>query len=84
MTITELVATYLDSHPNNNCRCNGENCTDSKSTVRIIPLDDSVNVHLCESCYLVELGISTDRELDGLERILPDLPFSIYPNYLGE
>jgi len=84
MTITELVANYLDSHPTNNCRCNGEHCSESDSKVRIIPLDDSINVHLCESCYLVELGISLDRELEGLERILPDLPFCIYPLYFGE
>lgn len=79
MTLTELVKVYSETHPNNNLLCDGEHCTDSNSKVRIIPLDDSCNVHLCESCYNHELGYNQDRELDGLERILPDLPFIIYP-----
>lgn len=84
MTLSEVIENYLSSHPTNNPRCNGEHCKCSDSKVRIIPLDDSVNVNLCSACYSVELAISQDRELEGLERILPELPFEVYPVYFGE
>ena len=79
MTEKQLVSTYCDNHPTNNNRCDGEHCTIPNSIVRIIPLDDSYNVHLCQSCYKHELTYNEDLELDGLERILPDLPFCVYP-----
>ena len=84
MTIQELIEVYNELHPTNNPNCDGEHCTDSNSKIRIIPLYDSCNVHLCESCYNDELGYNTDRELEGLERVLPDLPFTVYPIYFGE
>lgn len=82
MTLNELIAVYTT--PTNNFRCDGAHCTTPHSKVRIIPLDDSCNVHLCESCYLYELGEQVDRELEGKERVLPELPFTIYPIYFGE
>lgn len=84
MTISEVIENYLSQHPTNNPNCNGEHCKCSDSKVRIIPLDDSCNVHLCSSCYEVELGYNLDRELEGLERILPDLPWEVYPVYFGD
>jgi hypothetical protein len=86
MTIEELVKTFQESHPTNNPNCNGCNCKQSDSIVRIIPLDNSINVNLCQDCFDVELGISYDRELEGLEPILPTfVPFSAYPVYfIGE
>jgi hypothetical protein len=83
MTVNELIQVFNELHPHNNPNCDGEHCTCSTSKVRIIPLDDSCNVHLCEPCYLAELGYNTDRELEGLERVLPDLPFTVYPIYFG-
>jgi hypothetical protein len=84
MTLKELIIVYSELHPHNNPNCNGEHCTDSNSKIRIIPLDDTCNVHLCSSCYQHELSYNEQRELDGLERILPDLPFSTYPVYFGD
>ena len=84
MTINELISTFVETHPFNNPQCDGEHCTCSTSKVRIIPLDDTCNVHLCEACYTNELGHNIDRELDGLDRILPDLPFDVYPIYFGD
>ena len=84
MTISEVIENYISLHPTNNPHCNGEYCKCSDSKVRIIPLDDSINVHLCSACYSVELAVSQDRELEGLERILPELPWEVYPVYFGE
>ena len=84
MTINEVLSVFTELHPNNNPQCDGEHCTCSSSKVRIIPLDDTCNVHLCPDCYVVELGFNNDRELDGLERVIPDLPFEIYPIYFGD
>ena len=83
MTLNELITVFVETHPNNNPLCDGEHCKCSTSKVRIIPLDDSCNVHLCHSCYDHELGYNQDRELEGLERVLPDRPFDIYPIYFG-
>ena len=83
MTLQEITQTYTELHPNNNPKCNGEHCTNSNSIVRIIPLDDSVSVHLCESCFDVEIGNSIDAELDGKMPYLPTIiPFDVYP--IGE
>ncbi len=79
MTVETLLSIYNELHPTNNPNCDGEHCTSKTGKVRIIPLDDSCNVHLCRSCYQVELTFNTERELEGLERILPDLPFEVYP-----
>lgn len=84
MTIEELVSTFKETHPHNNYNCDGEHCTDSNSRVRIIPLDDSCNVHLCKSCYKHELEYNQQRELDGYVRILPELPFCVYPTKLPQ
>lgn len=62
--------------------CNGNHCTETSPLIRIIPLDDSVNVHLCSSCYCEELSYNEQLELDGKERVLPDLPFCVYPVFL--
>ena len=85
MTLETLINVFNETHPTNNLRCDGEFCKHSNSIVRIIPLDDSCNVNLCKDCFDIELGISIDREHEGLETILPlDVPFSVYPAYLGE
>lgn len=84
MTINELISIYNETHPTNNPHCDGAHCTSPRERVRIVPLDDSCNVHLCKECYLHEIGYQIDRELEGKERVLPDLPFEIYPIYFGE
>jgi len=84
MTLETLVKTFQELHPTNNPSCDGSFCKCSNALVRIIPLDNSINVNLCIDCFDIELGISIDRELEGLEAIIPTIvPFSVYPNYLG-
>lgn len=85
MILSELVSNYIETHPNNNPRCDSENCNCKNSIVRIIPIDNSLNVNLCSCCYEIELGISIDRELEGKEPVLPTfIPFSFYPVFFGE
>jgi hypothetical protein len=83
MKTETIIEHFQENNQANNLQCDGEHCKQSDSIVRIIPLDDSVNVHLCKDCYKVELTISEDRELEGLERILLDLPFEVYPRVLN-
>ena len=62
----------------NNPLCQGTNCTKSNSAIRLVPLDDSSTVKMCASCYVTEMEYNDTLST----RILPKIPFSIFPLYV--
>ena len=62
----------------NNPLCEGSHCTKSNSAIRLVPLDDSSTVKMCASRYVTEMDYNDSLSV----RILPKIPFSIFPLYV--